>query len=385
MADIQHNPEAAFAGLMQAADLSHLFAALRDRGYRVVGPTVRDGDLVLAELAGPADLPVGWTDRAEAGLYRLTPADAGLYFSIRVGQQAWKKFLLPPVGEVWQARREADGWRVSLPDEAPPRYAFLGVRACDVAAIAVQDRVLKDGLHADAAYRVRREQALIIAVHCTEPGRTCFCASMNAGPQAAQGFDLALTELHHDGRHEFLVEVGSETGAGLLAAVPHYPADAAVTARADELLAQAAQKMGRTLDTAGIKEFFYRNYENSHWEKVAARCLSCGNCALVCPTCFCHTYEDLPDLTGDRVVRQRRQDVCFTLDYSYLHGGSIRVSPLSRYRQWLTHKLAAWHDQFGCSGCVGCGRCLTWCPVGIDLTAEVPALRQGDLNRGHAP
>jgi ferredoxin len=134
--------------------------------------------------------------------------------------------------------------------------------------------------------------------------------------------------------------------------------------------------MGRGLDTTGIQELFYANYEHPRWDEVAARCLNCGNCTMVCPTCFCHTLEDSLDLTGTVGERRRRQDVCFTVDFSYLHGGSIRPSPRSRYRQWLTHKLATWIDQFGCSGCVGCGRCITWCPVGIDLTEEVRAIRE---------
>ena len=136
-----------------------------------------------------------------------------------------------------------------------------------------------------------------------------------------------------------------------------------------------ARSMGRTLDTDGIKELLYGSYEHRRWDDVAARCLACANCTLVCPTCFCATVEDVTDLTGDHAERWRRWDSCFTLEHSYLHGGSVRTSTRARYRQWLTHKLATWIDQFGTSGCVGCGRCITWCPVAIDITAEVAAIR----------
>jgi ferredoxin len=118
---------------------------------------------------------------------------------------------------------------------------------------------------------------------------------------------------------------------------------------------------------------------------VAARCLTCGNCALVCPTCFCHSYQDSLDITGESAARRRLWEVCFTVDFSYIHGGSICPSPQSRYRQWLTHKLATWQDQFGCLGCVGCGRCITWCPVGIDLTQEVRALKETAAGGGALP
>jgi sulfhydrogenase subunit beta (sulfur reductase) len=102
---------------------------------------------------------------------------------------------------------------------------------------------------------------------------------------------------------------------------------------------------------------------------------------MVCPTCFCTSVEDSTDVDGDGVVRVQRWDSCFTVDYSYIHGGSVRSSDRSRYRQWMTHKLSTWFDQFGSSGCVGCGRCITWCPVGIDITEEVAAIRATEEQR----
>ena len=134
------------------------------------------------------------------------------------------------------------------------------------------------------------------------------------------------------------------------------------------------------INQAHIKELLYRNLEHPRWEDVARRCLSCTNCTLVCPTCFCTTVEDATDLSGGHAERRRRWDSCFSMDFSYIHGGYIRPSVKARYRQWMTHKLATWIDQFGTSGCVGCGRCITWCPVGIDITAEVKAIRADGMS-----
>jgi ferredoxin len=362
---------------LAAADFPKIMAALVMRGYRPVGPTLRDGHFIYGDLLTAGDLPAGWTDEQEPGSFRLKRRDDQALFGYGVGQQSWKQFLYPPHHLLWRAERQDGGFQIITPDEEVPRYAFIGVRPCDLTAILVQDRVFLKGRHEDPVYRARREAAFILAVNCGGQGcGACFCVSMGSGPRAASGFDLALTEVLQEGKHYFLVEVGSERGAGVIQEAPHREAKAAEIDAAGAAVAARTAHMGRELDTRDIKALLYRNYEHPRWDEVAARCLNCGNCTWVCPTCFCHTVEDVTDLTGNLAERWRRQDVCFTVDYAYIHGGSIRSSPRSRYRQWLTHKLAAWIDQFGCSGCVGCGRCLTWCPVGIDITEEVRAIRE---------
>ena len=238
------------------------------------------------------------------------------------------------------------------------------------------------GSFVDPAYQSRREELFIVAVNCGQSGGTCFCVSMQTGPKATSGFDLALTEVVRDGSHFFVVEVGTERGAEVLKNIPHREATPEESSAAANTVAETARHMGRTMDTRGIKELLYRNAEHPRWDNVAARCLTCANCTMVCPTCFCTTVEDVTDLTGDHAERWRKWDSCFTMDFSYIHGGSVRATPMSRYRQWMTHKLATWIDQFGSSGCVGCGRCITWCPVGIDITEEVRALRQSGSTRG---
>ncbi len=146
-----------------------------------------------------------------------------------------------------------------------------------------------------------------------------------------------------------------------------------------------AAQMGRTLDVTDIRDLLYRNSEHPRWDEVADRCLTCGNCTMVCPTCFCASVDDVTDLAGEEASRERRWESCFTLEHSYVHGGSVRRSGKARYRQWMTHKLASWIDQFGTSGCVGCGRCITWCPVAIDITEEAAAIRATDLGADGAP
>jgi formate hydrogenlyase subunit 6/NADH:ubiquinone oxidoreductase subunit I len=339
----------------------------------VIGPAVQDGAIVLRELASADELPFGWGVELAAGSYRLRRRADGAAFGHAAGPQSWKRFLHPPREKLWSATRTADGFEVSEDDEQPPRYAFLGVRPCDLRAIEIQDRVLGQP---GSRYADRRETAFVIAVNCTEPGETCFCASLGTGPGAGQdGFDLALTETVGEGGRRFLVDVGSARGAAVIGQVPSREAAEGHIKGARTAVEAASDQMGREMDTSGLRELMAGSHGAARWDDVAARCLTCGNCTLACPTCFCTSVEDSSDLTGEHAERWELWDSCFDLDFSYLHGGSVRTSPKSRYRQWLTHKLGTWHDQFGSSGCVGCGRCIVWCPAGIDLTEEVKALR----------
>jgi sulfhydrogenase subunit beta (sulfur reductase) len=183
--------------------------------------------------------------------------------------------------------------------------------------------------------------------------------------------------------HRLLCRSGSEEGAAVLAELPRRPADDATRRAAADAVGAAAQRMGRSMPPVDLRVLMRDNLEAERWDDVTRRCLSCGNCTMVCPTCFCTTTEDVSDLTGDHAERWRRWDSCYDLEFSALHGVPVRGSARSRYRQWLTHKLGTWHDQFGSSGCVGCGRCIVWCPTGIDLTVEAHALHLEATGEGN--
>jgi ferredoxin len=361
--------------LLEAADLGRLLAALRDAGYRVIGPTVRDEAIILGDLGSADDLPFGWGVSLEPGGYRIRRRDDSAAFGHSAGPQSWKQFLHPPREKLWSARRTADGFEVEAGQEPAPRLAFFGVRPCDLRAIQIQDQVLGRGEHAGSRYAARRAEVFIVAVNCTEPGETCFCTSMGTGPQAGPGYDLSLTEMVGNDTHRFLVDVGSPAGADLLAGVPTRPADDVTAGRARSAVTEAADRMGRSMPADILHDLMASSHDAERWDDVASRCLTCGNCTMACPTCFCTSVDDVTDLSGEHAERWQSWASCYDLDFSYLHGGSVRSSPRSRYRQWLTHKLGTWHDQFGSSGCVGCGRCIVWCPVGIDLTEEVAALQ----------
>ena len=362
--------------------LDALIGALAREGFEVIGPKVNEGAITYAPISKADALPVGWLDVQEGGSYRLERAAGNAMFAYVVGPHSWKRYLYPPSQKLWSSERTESGMSVVPNTDPPPRYAFFGVRSCELHAMAIQDRVFgaapaetngKDS-YADPGYAARRANAFIVAVNCGRAAATCFCTSMNTGPRAESGFDLALTELTGEGRHEFLIEVGTEDGARVLNSLPQRPAETADLKAAKAVTARAASQIRRSM-VPNAAHLLKHNLDHKRWDEVAQRCLSCANCTMVCPTCFCSTVEDVTDLGGTQAERWRKWDSCYTMDFSYIHGGSIRRETRSRYRQWITHKLSSWHDQFGTSGCTGCGRCITWCPVGIDITEEARAIR----------
>lgn len=360
--------------------LPALVSTLTRLGYQCLGPAVDNGAIVMRELQSADGLPRGLQAEQAPGRYRLTRDPLNRYFAWANGPQAIKPQAFAPQESLWRVARDAAGdlqFEAVLP--AVPAQAVIGVRACDLAALALQDAHFLNQGRRDAHYAQRREQLFLVAVQCAEPGALCFCASTGDGPTPTAGYDLALAELA-DG---FVTVAGSDKGRSVLNALNLAPATPQQIAAAQAQGQAAAAAQTRGLPGRNLREALMSRLEHPRWDAVAARCLACGNCTAVCPTCFCHAEDDEPALHGESSEHARRWDSCFGESHGYLHGFNVRPDIKSRYRQWLTHKLATWHDQFGRSGCVGCGRCIAWCPVGIDLTEEVAALT--GPSRQHAP
>ncbi len=362
------------AGYLPRAGFQALLDALHQSGYRCVGPHARDGAIVYDTLARVEQLPRGLHDRQSPGAYRLEQTDNPRFFSWANGPQALKPLFFAPLEPLWRSEKTNDGTiRFSAIEPPAERLAVIGVRACDLAALRLQDRHFLEGRFADARYAVRRANVFLVAVHCSHPADTCFCVSTGDGPRATEGSDLALSELD-DG---FLVHAGSDAGRTLAARLPLAPATARQQRSANDEIDAAAMRQTRRLPSRNLHHVLFANLEHPRWENVAERCLSCGNCTAVCPTCFCHSEADEAALDGGHSRHVRQWDSCFTPGHSYIHGITIRADTRTRYRQWLTHKLGSWHEQYGRSGCVGCGRCISWCPAGIDITVEATAISGG--------
>ena len=366
------------SGQLPADQLHTLIDALRDQGYRVIAPVRRGNAITLGEIRSPDSLPQGWGDHQQPGAFRLEDRNDSEYFGFAVGAGSFKQYLVPPRRKLLDIEREGLAMRTVEDTEKP--LAFLGARACDLAAIAIQDKVFMNGSFADPFYTKRRTECLIVAVNCHRPASTCFCTDAGTGPGCREGFDVALTEIVSDDNHRFLVETASDKGAALVQALSLNPATDQDLAARKDIIDRAVSAMKPSLPEADLPVLLKEASDSKRWDEIATRCLSCANCTLACPTCFCSGIEDVTDLDGSHAERWQSWNSCFTMDHSYIHGGAIRRTDASRYRQWLTHKMSSWVDQFGTSGCTGCGRCITWCPVGIDIREELQAFAADALN-----
>jgi len=359
--------------------LQALITALQQDGFLCIGPQVRDGTIVYDQLNHADHLPWGVRDHQLPGEYRLESIPEKKAFAFSNGPQAIKPILFKPQETVWKVIRDDDGklqFQPHIPFERP--IAIFGARSCDIAAMLIQDKVFMDKQHADERYKNRRDSLFIIAVNCSYASQNCFCVSAGTGPEVKSDFDILMTEID-DG---FVVRVGSERG-GKIVGLLELPN--AISPQCDEAIknvqiAAMMQTKRIPLDNSrGLRDLLFSNLDHPRWDEVAERCLSCGNCTSVCPTCFCSSEVEKPALDGTSSEHQREWDSCFTEGHSFLSGKVVRDDTRKRYRQWLTHKVGSWFDQFDTSGCVGCGRCLTWCPVGIDITEELAAI-SGESN-----
>ena len=370
------------AWFLPRADLDRLFGALAADGRRIVGPTIADGAVVYDELRSPAELPAGWTVDTAPGTYRLRKTGTGRTFDYGQAVTSWKRYTHPAFVPLTRSQRNGEAVVIEPVREEAPRLAFVGVRACELTALGIQDRAMRAGPAGDPDHAARRDAAIVVAVECAVSTSTCFCTSMGTGPEVRAGADVVLSELA-DG---FVVRVDSDAGAQIVEPLGLRPAAPDEVGRAAVQVAAVRTAIGDPVPTAGLPERLRAALDHPRWAEVAERCLACANCTLVCPTCFCTSVGVASDLDGLNGSTEREWDSCFSLGFGRVAGdANFRPKVRDRYRQWLTHKFSTWFDQFGSSGCVGCGRCIAWCPVGIDVREELQAIAPAGAPSGPIP
>ena len=367
---VASTPRISSTVVLPKAELQRVVENLQERGFTVLGPTVESDAVVIQEISSATDLPIGYTSQHAPGRYRLTRTTKNEYFAALPAPPAWKRYFNPPHSDLLTSRKTEHGWEFKPAEQKSTKYAFIGIRSCELHALTINDSLLLSAEYSDPHYAARRQSMFLLSVNCTTPVDTCFCASVGTGPRALSGFDLALTELPD----AFVIAIGSEAGSDMLEGVQWRAASAFDLGRANQAVQHLEQQMAPKIDLSRLPDSIYSELDSAQWDGIALRCMSCGNCTLSCPTCFCSTVVDHSDLKGEHTSRARAWDSCFAVEFSHVHGGNIRPTIRARYRQWLTHKFASSIQQFGRPACVGCGNCITWCPAGIDITEEARAL-----------
>ncbi len=362
---------------LDLSKLEFIFNELQSQDYQNIGHVARDGAIMLDVITSFDQLAKGYTEIQGRGNYQLNQKEDQSLFGYTVGPQSFKKYLHPPRRRLWSAKGSKNAFHINYPDP-PPKMAFWGVRNCDLTAIKRLDRIFLEGSVVNPWYRSAREELFIIASACAKPSENCFCTTMKGGPSPDGDFDISLTEILQGSDHYFLADFKSQKAKEFFDPTRYQVATADEIEEGRLIIEKAVKAMMVRFDPTEAAGMLKRNLEHRLWEEIASRCLSCANCNMVCPTCFCTSTEDITDITGEHTERWIRWDSCFNGNFSYLHGGSVRTKTSSCYRQWMTHKLSTWYDQFGSAGCVGCGRCIAWCPVGIDLTEEVGRMKESE-------
>ncbi len=349
--------------------LKSLFGLLQEE-YEIIAPVLKDGVIQLLKVENINELPFGYKEKEEKNFYRIDKSEVRYFFSYIRPSVSYKRFLLPPEFTFLKVKKE-NGKLKFIENIIHKKYAFFDIRACDLKAIDILDDVfLRKSKHPDPYYNALRENLFIVAVSCREPSDVCFCSYMDISPKPKKSFDILLTELE-DG---FLVEIGTEKGRELIEKIEHRKAKEEDIKMAEEIEKDCIEKIKREVPTKKLPEILYENIESPYWNEIGKRCLACTSCTQLCPTCFCFDIVVKNDPINKTSERMRIYDSCFSPTFATVHKFNIRHSIASRYRQWLMHKFTYWTEQFDEFGCVGCGRCITWCPAGIDITEEIRRL-----------
>ncbi|TCS40122.1 4Fe-4S dicluster domain-containing protein [Reinekea marinisedimentorum] len=354
------------SGFLQYEKFNQLFSQLQSAGYGCVGPSVIDGAVQFGKISSVAQLPQGIELTVKPGSVRVAKGDHQRYFAWPNGAQGIKPWLYRSRELLWRAEQTEQGFVFNRPEVNAEPIAFIGARACDLAALQLQDLHFMYGDYPDPFYSAHRNALFIVGVNCSHTGNTCFCASTGDGPEIQSGFDLLLDELD-DG---FIVRFGSEKGLKIFEQLELTPVSAEGHVDAKAQIAEVIAAQERALLHENMHANIFSNLDDREWDSVAEKCLACGNCTMVCPTCFCHREVEVQALDGKSSQHIREWDSCFNQDHSYIHGITIRDETRLRYRQWMSHKLGSWRDQYDRTGCTGCGRCISWCPAAIDFVAE---------------
>ncbi len=328
-------------------DIARLLETWRQQ-FAVLAPSRESGVAAMAEWDGKDTSFLEW--------YRNTVVPP-------------KASLLPPMEEMFRFQKDKEGYQIEPPPKNEQKQLVFGIRPCDARAIAILDMTFEQA-YEDPYYLSRRNNILLVGLGCTNPCESCFCTSMGTSPTDSTNVDLMLI----DTGDEFLIEEVSDKGKELTAKASGLKeATKDDEAKAKEAKKTAYDKVSRKLDTEGIKDKLLASFDDEgFWEKTAAKCISCGICTLLCPTCYCFDIND--ELVRREGTRFRSWDSCGFSLYTKMPMENPRQEKWRRVRQKVCHKYEFYPMTFDVIACTGCGRCIRLCPVNWDITQVIESV-----------
>ncbi len=279
-----------------------------------------------------------------------------------------KANFLPNMEEMFSFRKDEEGYQLKTPPDADKQLIF-GIRPCDAKALAILDMTFEDA-YEDPYYLGRRQNGLLVGLGCTNPCDSCFCTSLGISPTESEDVDLMLIDIGD----EFSIEGVTKKGKELIAATDGLEEAIEVDiTKAREAKEKAYNRVTRKLNTEGIKDKLLACFENEDfWKRTAAKCVSCGICTLLCPTCYCFDISD--ELVGKEGTRFRSWDSCGFSLYTKMPMENPREEKWRRLRQKVCHKYEFYPMNFDVIACTGCGRCIRLCPVNWDITQALESV-----------
>ncbi|MBS7611619.1 4Fe-4S dicluster domain-containing protein [Candidatus Bathyarchaeota archaeon] len=330
-------------------DLQRLLDEFTKHGYTVYGPIVKGKSWVFSKVSSIRELDLNYTRTI------LPP----------------KKLLHPVKNRIFDFKLN-DGFEVFESCNVK-NIVIFGIHPCDLRAIEKLDEFFSQHPE-DVCYEARRKRTLIVGLTCNAVDEKCFCNSLGTGPEASTGFDILITQIS-DGF--FLVEVGSSKGLDILKTLDLAEAKPEHFEAKRKHIEHLKSSFTKTADFEGLATLAKDKLDHKIWVETAERCLSCGNCSMVCPVCYCFDLYDSLDLTLKEGVRIMELDSCQLLEYAEVAlGGNFRKERSQRLRHWLLCKFGAAGGSTYTS-CIGCGRCIVYCPANIDLTEIAHVLKGG--------
>ena len=321
---------------------------------------------IARKMAG--DMPV-WAPVKKEDNVLFAPLGSGdePFFAFLNSKNAPKNVFFPHTETLMKFTRTPKGMVFSSETNQAVQSVLFGVRPCDAHSFVLLDKLFDQEKYKDGYYIEKRKSTTVISLACVKPPyATCFCTSVDGEPVSADGADILLTDIGGD----YLVEFITEKGEKLAKYFGETKADAAADTKKSEIATKAKESIASKIPAHEIKPILDVNFDNPFWNTIHGKCLACGTCTYMCPTCHCFDISD--EVKGSDGVRIRSWDSCmFPLFTKETSGHNPRSSQKERWRQRAMHKFKYYVDMFNAIACVGCGRCVMSCPVNIDIRKVV--------------